>query len=33
MSQVDRPKSVGGISCANDGCDPVDDDANIFFIK
>ena len=31
--QVDRPKSVGFIFCANVGCDPIDDDTNIFSIK
>ena len=29
-SQVDIPKSVGGISCADNGCELVDDDSNIF---
>ena len=33
ISQVDRPKSVVSISCADDGCGPIDDEANIFFIR
>ena len=32
-SQVDRTKFVFGIFCANDEYDPVNDDANISFIK